>query len=143
MQELTRPVHLPGVFEELLEAIGQRKQPASLTPAQWRNWDLTHELPLQVPAQWHSRRAPAGTALWSGCNAEATGTHQTSEKEVLGTDLIPGRDVFSVLRCWKRCSCAAFWRVQERSTEGVILMGEFFPTCPPLFECQEGGGKAL
>jgi len=73
-----------------LEATSQRQQPASPTPAWWRNWDLTRELSPQVPVQWHSRRDPAGIALWAECNAKATGTHQASAKE-LGTNVIhPG-----------------------------------------------------
>lgn len=92
MQELIRPTHLPGVSEEHMETIGQRQQPTSPTPAMWRNWDLTRELSLQVPVQRHSRRAPAGTALWAGCNAEATGSNQTSEKEELGTKVFYPRE---------------------------------------------------
>lgn len=34
MQELTRPIHLPGVFEKHMEATGQKQQLTS-------PWDLT------------------------------------------------------------------------------------------------------
>lgn len=76
MQELTRPIHFRGVFEEHMEATGQRQQSAS-SP----NWDLTQELSRQVPVQLHSRTEPAGTARWAGCNARVTGTHWVQKKK--------------------------------------------------------------
>lgn len=52
----------------------------------------------QVPVQQHSRREPAGIALWNRCNVKATGTCDTSEKEGLGTKAVLSKGATYFLR---------------------------------------------
>lgn len=109
MQEFTRPIHLPGVFEGHLEAASQRQQSTSSTPAWWRNWDLTQELSWQEPMQCHSRRAPAGTVLGLGGMLGSPRFIGMQEKKSWEQGrVIPGSRVYSALNGCKHCSRLAF-----------------------------------
>lgn len=141
MQEFTRPIHLPGVSEGHLEATSQRQQSTSSPPACWRNWDLRQELSWQGPVS--QQESGSWSCSWAGCNAGVTRIHWSSGKE-LGTMVSYAREPCAcALNCCNHCSLLALQRAQERSAEGVILEGEFFPTCLPLSECQAGGSKAM
>lgn len=129
MQELSRPIHFPSVFEEHMEATGQRQQSASP-----QTGTLHRSFPSR--SQCNCTLGESQPELHFGLGEMPrllglTGLQKKTSWERRW--FIPGSHIFPALNCWKCCSCLDQW-VQERSTQGVILMGKFFPTCSSLCE---------
>lgn len=130
-----RPIHLPGVFEEHLEATSQRLQPSSPTPAQQGTGTLHGSFPyrsqyngtvrehwLELPPGLGTMLRPPGLIrLWKGWEQrwQVPGSH--------------------ILLCWTVGKCCSwhFGRSRRDPLEVLFWWGEFFPSCLLLSVWQE------